>query len=84
MFLVCGTPAPNPQYFFHKVGVIWEYNLWKPSTADPACSRNPLCLSTLVQPHASHPLSLCFSSSLHSRAFISLANLLYLPTEFSA
>lgn len=70
--------------FFHKVGVVWEYSLRMSGTAEPACTRNPLCLITLIQLHASHPPLPCFSSSSCSCAFISLANLLYLPTEFSA
>lgn len=50
------------------------------SAAEPSCTRNPLCLSTLI----SHPPLLCFYSSLCSCAFSLLANLLFLPTEFSA
>lgn len=50
------------------------------SAPEPSCTRNPLCLSTLI----SHPPLLCFCSSLCSCAFSLLANLLYLPTEFSA
>lgn len=82
-FLCVACQHPT-HFFFHEVGVVWECSLGMSSTAEPACTRNPLCLSTLIQLHASHPPLLCFSSSSCSCAFILLANLLYLPTEFSA
>lgn len=81
MCVACQHPT---HIFFHKVGVVWEYSPRISGTAEPACTRNPLCLSTLIQLHDSHPPLPCFSSSSCSCAFISLANLLYLPTEFSA